>query len=161
MRSFEFAIQMELDGEKYYMDQAEKYKYTDLHTIFMILAKDERKHADILRDRVAQLTPDLLGTRSYEEYKNVFQDVNDFNSTIKENLDQLDVYHLALKKEKDSIDLYKEMLSGATDEKDKEILQFLIKEEETHYTILDEISSHVIRAEEWVESAEFGIREEY
>lgn len=161
MRSLEFAIKMELDGEKYYLEQAEKYKDTNLHTVFLELAKDERKHAKILRDRANLLTPDLLGTTSYDKYRNVFQDAGDFDSAIKETLDQLDVYYLAMDKEKESIDLYREMLSEATDQNDKEIFEFLIKEEEIHYAILEELSSHVSRAKEWVESAEFGVREEY
>ena len=161
MGSFEFAIKMELDGEKYYTEQAERHKDTDLHTIFLVLAEDERKHANILRDRVNKLTPNLVSTTSYSEYKNVFQQADDFDSAIKENLDQLDVYYLALDKEKESIDLYKEMLAEATDENDKEMFEFLIKEEETHYAILEEMASHVSRPKEWVESAEFGLREDY
>ena len=53
------------------------------------------------------------------------------------------------------------MLEKATDEKDKEIFRFLIKEEENHYLILEDMASHMGRPEEWVESAEFGLREEY
>ena len=53
------------------------------------------------------------------------------------------------------------MLAEATDEQDKEVFEFLIKEEETHYSILEDIVSHVSRPIEWVESAEFGLREEY
>ena len=56
MRSY-VAIRMELDGEKYYMEQAEKHKNSGLYTIFLTLAKDERKHAQILEDRMKQLTP--------------------------------------------------------------------------------------------------------
>ncbi len=33
---------MELDGEKYYLEQAEKNKDTNLATVFKLLAKDER-----------------------------------------------------------------------------------------------------------------------
>ncbi|MFY9176334.1 MAG: ferritin family protein [Caldicoprobacterales bacterium] len=161
MRSFEFAIKMELDGEKYYTEQAKKHMNTDLHTIFLTLAEDERKHANILKDRVNKLTPDLLSTTSYSEYKNVFQQAGDFDSAIKETPDQLDIYYFALDKEKESIELYREMLAETTDNIDKEIFEFLIREEETHYAILEDMASHVSRPKEWVESAEFGLREEY
>src|SRR5690554_323275 len=138
MRSYEFAIRMELDGEKYYMEQAEKHKNSGLYTIFLTLAKDERKHAQILEDRMKQLTPDLSETTSYDEYKNVFQDAPDFQNAIKETLGQLDIYYLAMDKEKQSIELYKEMLEDAKDEQDKEVFSFLIREEETHFNILEE-----------------------
>ena len=42
MNILEFAINMELDGEKYYNDQAEITKDSYLKNIFLILAKDEK-----------------------------------------------------------------------------------------------------------------------
>jgi rubrerythrin len=161
MRSIEFAIKMELDGEQYYTEQAEKHKNTNLHTVFLTLAKDERKHANILKDRLSHLTPELSDTTSYSEYKNIFKQAEDFNSSIKETLDQVDIYSFAMDKEKEAIELYKELLANATDEQDREIFEFLIREEETHYAILEDIVSHVSRPSEWVESAEFGLREDY
>ena len=88
MRSYEFAIRMELDGEKYYMEQAEKHKNSGLYTIFLTLAKDERKHAQILEDRMKQLTPDLSETTSYDEYKMCFK-MPGFSKCQKETLGQL------------------------------------------------------------------------
>ncbi|HZJ58601.1 MAG TPA: ferritin family protein [Clostridia bacterium] len=161
MRSYEFAIQMELDGERYYMEQAEKHRDSGLHTIFLTLARDERKHAQILKDRMKQLDTVLSETTSYADYKNVFQDTPDFHNVIKDIPDQLDVYSVAMDKEKESINLYKGMLEEARDDGDREVFRFLIHEEQIHYNLLEEIWSHVNRAVEWVESAEFGLREEY
>ena len=39
------------------------------------------------------------------------------------------------------------MLEDAKDEQDKEVFSFLIREEETHFNILEELWSHVNRAE--------------
>ena len=36
-----------------------------------------------------------------------------------------------------------------------------MKQEKAHYKIFDEIIQHLLRAEEWVEDAEFGVRETY
>ena len=103
----------------------------------------------------------MSDTTSYTEYKNIFEQAEDFYSSIKETLEPVDVYLLAMEKEQEAIDLYREMLSEASNEQDKAIFEFLIKEEETHYAILEDIVSHVSRPIEWVESAEFGLREEY
>ena len=161
MESYEFAIKMELDGERYYKEQAKKHKDSGLAVVFLTLAGDERKHAQVLRDRMGDLIPELSDTLSYDEYKNVFKEASDFHSIIKEDIDQLDVYSLAMDKEKSSIDLYKKMLKEAQTDEDLKMFEFLIKEEETHYRILEEIWTHVSRIQEWVESAEFGLREEY
>ena len=49
MNTFEFAINMELDGEKYYTGQAEMNEGNSLKTVFLMLAKDERNHSEILK----------------------------------------------------------------------------------------------------------------
>ena len=68
---------------------------------------------------------------------------------------------MALEKEKESIELYEKMLEDAVDEKEKMLFKFLIKEEKEHYKLLNDLVLLVSRPEEWVESAEFGLREDY
>ena len=85
MNNWKFAIDMELDGEKYYKEQAKINKDNSLNVVCPMLAE------------------------------------------------------------------------GA----DKELLEYLIKQEENHYEILDNMASLLIKPEEWVENAEFGIRKEY
>jgi rubrerythrin len=80
---------------------------------------------------------------------------------VKDIQSQLNLYRVALEKEKESVELYKTMLSEAKDDKDKELLEYLIKEEGEHQTILDELVLLINRPNDWVESAEFGKREEY
>lgn len=161
MESLEFAIKMELDGEKFYMEQANKHQDSDLHIVFEMLARDERNHAKILKHRAELLPPNLSETTVYDEYKNIFQRNNDSMLSFKASPEQVDIYLQALDNEAESIKLYKEMLAGTTNERDIKIFEFLIKEEERHHDVLEGISSHVIQAREWVESAEFGLREEY
>lgn len=36
-----------------------------------------------------------------------------------------------------------------------------MKQEEEHYEIIDQLVTLLSRSEEWVESAEFGLRKEY
>ena len=69
------------------MEQAEKHKNTNLHTVFLTLAKDEENML-ISKDRLNKLTPELLDTTSYSEYKNIFEQAEDFYSSIKEILIQ-------------------------------------------------------------------------
>jgi rubrerythrin len=161
MDYLEFAIKMELDGEKYYLEQAEKNKDTNLATVFKLLAKDERKHAEIVRKYAEKSPYELTEDEALKGYKNVFEDVEDFGSEIKTDPSQIDAYRLALKKEQESIELYEKMEKEASDEEAKELFAFLVKQEKAHYKIFDEIIQHLLRAEEWVEDAEFGVRETY
>lgn len=161
MNSFEFAINMELDGEKYYIKQAKVNKDNSLNILFTMLAKDEWNHAKIFKNKLNELSYELKDNNTLSESKNVFKGIGDFKNEIKKIPNQLDLYRVALDKEKQSIELYKKFLSEATDDKEKKLFEYLIKQEGDHFAILEELVLLTNRSDEWVESAEFGLREEY
>ncbi|BCZ47823.1 hypothetical protein psyc5s11_38900 [Clostridium gelidum] len=160
MNILEFAINMELEGEKYYNDQAEIINDKYLKNIFLILAKDENSHAKILQDKSNNLSYDLKSNETLSEAKNLFKGIEDFKNEIKQKPDQLDLYRVALEKEKESIDLYEKLLSQAEDDKSKKLFEFLIQQEKDHYTTLEELVSQLNKSNDWVEAAEFGITSE-
>lgn len=53
------------------------------------------------------------------------------------------------------------MFADATEEQLKTVFQYLEGQEKKHCIILEELVKLVTRPKEWVESAEFGVREEY
>lgn len=161
MNSLEFAINMELEGEEYYIQQAERNKNNGLHNVFLLLANDEKNHGNILRNKSKDLPFELKQSSALTQSKSIFQELAQGKNQIKESSTQLDVYGSALVTEKHSIEIYKELLTNAVDEKEKDLFHFLIQQEEEHYTIIEEIITLLTRPEEWVESAEFGIREDY
>lgn len=161
MNLLEFAMNMEIEMEKYYIKQARNNEENGLHSIFLMLAEDERRHMELLESKINQLSWELVDRDTLMTYKNIFHEIHAFKNQIKSNLDILDVCRIALEKEKESINLYGKILSKATDDNGKKLFEHLIQEEKIHYSIFDEIVSHISRAEEWVESAEFGLREEY
>jgi len=160
MNVLEFAIKMELDGEKYYNDQAEITKDTSLKTVFLILAKDENSHAKILQKRSNKLSYKLENNETLSETKNLFKGIKHFKSEIKQIPNQLDLYRVALEKEKESITLYEKLLLESEDKESKELFSYLIKQEKDHYDILDELVLQLNKSDDWVESAEFGITSE-
>lgn len=161
MDILEFAIKMELEGEKYYTEQAKMNKDNSLSTVFLLLAKDENIHAKILENKVNKLSCDLKQSETLSEAKSVFNDLGTLINELKQVPNQLDVYRSALENEKESINLYRKYLSEATDNESKKVFEYLIKQEEDHYAIFDQIVTLINHSEEWVESAEFGKREEY
>lgn len=158
MDILEFAIQMELDGEKYYREQAEKNSTNSLHTVFSELAEEENNHSRLLQDKKQGISFKAVPAVRLS-LQNVFDKTPDFRIDINENPGQADVYRMALEKEKQSIELYKKLLDAGGD--DKDLYEYLILQEEAHYGLLEDILKLVSRPDEWVESAEFGIREEY
>ncbi|NLY81857.1 MAG: ferritin family protein [Clostridiales bacterium] len=157
MNSLEYAIQMEVDGEKYYREQALENKDNDLYQVFTSLAEDEKRHAQIIKER-QEGKDTLLAEGSAICVKNVFSDADGVDAE-KNRAKQIDAYKLALDMEEKSIELYKKLLSET--EEDKDIFEFLIRQEEDHYKVIEEIIKMVTRPDEWVEDAEFGLRQEY
>jgi len=161
MEILQFAIAMELDGEKYYLQQAKKNEGNALKTVFLSLSQDEAKHARLLQNRAEGQPYDLVSHDDLTEPLSLFYKSEDFKSAVKELPSQTDLYQAALDMEKKSIDLYGDLHSKATDNAAKELFAFLVGEEQHHYAVIDELYHYVNRPNEWVESAEFGVREDY
>ena len=160
MKLYDYAIKMELDGEQYYRDQAEKNKGHAIERVFTLLAKAEMKHAALLRSRqqgesVDKEMADLAADQ------NVFSALDDFKADVTSIPRQLDIYQLALGIEQKSIDQYKKLLETAATDPDRQLLSFLVDQEKQHYNLFDTLITLVGRPEEWVEDAEFGKREDY
>jgi rubrerythrin len=161
MDLLELALSLELDSENFYKQQAELNKGNSLNVVFTLLANEEENHANILKSKADKLTITLKDNDILSEVHSIFKDRNDFKIDIKDIPSQLDSYRMALGKEEQSLKFYKDLLNEATDEHSKTVFQYLIKQEDTHCVILEELVKLVTRPEEWVESAEFGIREDY
>jgi rubrerythrin len=161
MNILEYAICMELDGEKYYREQSEINKNNSLNVVCTMLADEEKSHAQILENMRNKLTYELKDSDILMKAKNIFNDTANIKVAGKENPSQLDFYRIASDMEKQSVDLYKQFLSKATEANEKELFEYLIKQENQHYEILEELSLLLNRPEGWIESAEFGLREDY
>lgn len=158
MNILEFAVNMEKEGEAFYRNQANENKNSGLFKVFSILADDEKQHVKILSEFINKETSNLAESE-LSNIKGVFSD--HFKNDIKHKPEQLDIYREALKKEKESINLYSDLLEKTSDPSEKKLFEYLIKQEELHYTTIEDLITHIGKAESWVESAEFGVREDY
>lgn len=114
-----------------------------------------------MQNKFNELPYELKDNNTLSESKNVFKGIADFKNKIKKIPYQVDSYRTALEREKQSIDLYEKFLSEATDDKAKKLFEYLVKQEEGHFTILEDMVTLVNCTAEWIESAEFGTRKEY
>ena len=160
MNNLQFAIKMEQDGEKYYKQQAKLNKDNVLKAVCTMLAKEEKNHIQILKDKLSE-KPYSLAETIYFKDKNVFDGMKDLKSEDKALLSQLDFYRIAAAREKQSIALYTKYLLASAGTKSRELYEYLIKQEQQHYEFIDTLSALLSHAEEWVENAEFGKRQEY
>jgi rubrerythrin len=161
MNALEFAIKMELDGEQYYLKQAEINRENGLYEVCIMLANDEAHHAKILISRKDRQPIEMPDSDTLQKTKDVFTGISDIKMAIKPTPSQLDFYRIASEKEEQSIAQYSEMLSEAKDKQDVELFEYLIGQEKHHFEVLDNLADLLRHAEEWVESAEFGLRKDF
>ena len=72
MNTLEYAIQMELDGRKYYLEQAQKNQDNALSKVFNLLAESEKEHAELLRKRLNEEEYALHEDSSTSKIKTLF-----------------------------------------------------------------------------------------
>ena len=160
MDALKFAIQMEKDGEAYYLEQMQKNEGNSLRQIFEMLGREEAKHAAILLS-VSKGLPYELASDADANRQNLFAQATDFASEIKTLPEQAELYHAAVEMEQKSVNLYTDMQTQATDALMQKLFLFLIKEEQDHLAVMEELFRFVNRPNDWVEAAEFGVREDY
>ncbi len=153
-----FAIRLENEGETFYTQQSGKHKDTPLGPVFHFLAEAEKKHAALLRDRLEGLALEELPDG---EPGNLFERFSEQMTEPGMIPGQIDVYRTAVTIEQKSIELYSDMRAGAKAPDDDKLLAFLIKQEQSHLALFENLEAMLLRSQEWVESAEFGAREEY
>lgn len=166
MNIFEFALKMELDGEKYYRDLAEKTNYDDLKKVLIGLAEDEKRHYEIIQLAQNQTFQYIEADPSLIHIKNVFADniehfgeKKEFIAKLKD--EQFDYYQAALVKENESVKLYQKLKESVENPAEKAICEKLIHEEEKHVEVLDNIIEMLNHVNDWVESAEFNHQDNY
>ena len=158
MNTIDFAIDMEQEGYKYYLEQAEVNEHNELHTVFLLLAESEKEHKELLKKR-KESENYTMNDFIRPDIKQVFKDLNNFRKEHSEK--QLDVYRIASQQEEKSIRLYQDLLKETSEPENIELFHFLIRQEKEHLNLFEDLVLMLTRPEEWVESAEFGVREDY
>ena len=157
MNALGYAISTEIEGNKYYLNQAEINKGNSLYKIFLMLAQDEKNHEMILRNKLIEKPCKLIYSDTLLKAKNIFLNIGNFKSELRDTPKQLELYMMALQKEQASIDLYTAMLLETSKADEKELFEYLIQQENQHFEVLDQLVVSLSHAEYWVENAEFGL----
>jgi len=160
MNVFEYAMQMEKDGEEFYRRLAQQTTNKGLKTILTMLADDEVKHYNAIKKMQSE-KPEIPGTTILSGAKNIFVQIRDSGEDFDLDIKQIDLYTKAQEIEQKSWDFYLQKANETTDETHKDVFLKLTDEEKRHYFLLDNIIKFVSRPEHWLENAEFYHLEEY
>lgn len=161
MDILEYAIQMEKEGELFYQEMATRDGESLLAPVCEALAAEERHHARILEKHRASLPYELDDRPSLSGKAGIFGDGEGGRHAGGNLSVQAAFYQEALEKEVRSITLYRKLLDKADNPREKELFAWLVRQEEHHRDTMDQLAEHLRRGEEWVESPEFGVRDQY
>ena len=160
MDIYDFAIQMEHDGEQFYRDTASKTVEKGLQSILLGLAEDEKKHAQIIGDIQSQC-PRMQETTVLDMAKNVFQQMKDFGGGLDLTGDEEKMYRQAMTMEQRSVDFYLDRFDQVKNPEQKDLFKQLAKEEKKHYRLLENMADFVARPKTYLADAEFSNLEEF
>jgi rubrerythrin len=162
MDIFDFATKMETDAEAYYQRLAEQTDMEGIRNIFLDLAADEKKHFEIFNSMKKR--PDLVAMRDSEALsnaKNTFEKLLQEKPAVSHLQDNLDAYRHAMKIEAEAARVYEEALTHETNPEVKDLLQRVIKEEQKHYNIIENLYDFVNAPNEYLAWGEFSNLEEF
>ena len=135
--SMKIAMENELKGKEMYEKFAERANNNVTKRTFKFLAEEEIKHIEAIKnfERSVQSTPE--GPTSFEEIRSIFeQSIEHFDKQAKPESDDLEAHKLGMDLEQKSHDLYKRFFEESDDEKVKRFFEFLMKQENAHYELI-------------------------
>jgi rubrerythrin len=159
MNIYQFAKQMEVDGEKYYRVLADQSNSAGLKKIFLMLADEEVKHYKVI-DLMSrgENRPELAETKILEKVKNVFAEMKDSEPHPRiDTTDATQSYLRARDIEEESRNFYQQQADRVENKTQAGIFLLLAREEGKHLRIMENIVEFVSRPEpgNWLENAEW------
>ena len=160
MDIFDYALQMEKDGELFYLKLAKKTGNKGLQNILEMLAEEEVKHYKAI-EGMMQGRCEMSETAVLDNAKNIFVEMKDRGEKFEQEKDQTEFYAKAQAIEKQSQQFYEEKACKATEQNQKKLFEKLAGEEAKHYFLLENIIEFVSRPKQWLEDAEWYHLEQY
>ena len=161
MDIYEYAMQMEKDGETFYRELVGKVDNKGLKKIFTMLADVEVIHYNIFLKMKKNQAIQMTDTPILSNVKNIFEKMKEEKDTFSVTASQVTLYKKAQEIEKKSQIFYIEKADEVNSSSQREIFLKIAEEEKKHYLILENIINFVSRPQTWLENAEWFHLEEY
>jgi rubrerythrin len=163
MDIFDYAIQMEKDGEAYYRELAKKSTDRGIRTILTLLADDEVEHRELFEALKKKKPFDLAQDTVLSEVKNIFVQMRESKEDIGAAKKQKELYEKARQLEDKSEAFYRKAAEETSDSKQKTLFIRLAAEEHHHAIVIDNLIEFITRPDpgNWLENAEWHHLDEY
>ena len=160
MDALDIAIKMEKDSIDFYTEAAQKTRHPVAKKMFQTITEDEKRHLAMISGLIKGLHVTHEDVSPMRNVKTVFESMkHEMMSQVEASTDELEAFKIALRMEKEGKDFYEKTLAHAKSDKEKALLQGLIKEEEEHYAIFSNTYQFLADTGNWFMWEERGIVE--
>lgn len=155
--AMKISLEQEEKGYQFYKETAEKTKDKATKDIFNYLAKEEIRHIDRIKKWNESMAKEVdfdflvdLKEETLDDTKELFgKIVSEYREEVKATDDDISAYDFSMNLEKTSYDFYKKSRDESDNEKIKEFYQFLMKEEEYHFLLLQNLKEFLTDPVSW------------
>jgi rubrerythrin len=161
MNPFDLAMEMEKEGEKYYLHLAEKTSNSGMKNILGLLAGDEAKHFQVLKNLKESTKAELASTPVLSKSKGIFQLMLEEKNWDDLPATQLELYRKAKEIETRSFAFYMQKAREVGDPRVQKMFFLIAEEEKRHEFLMEHIIQFISRPQTWLENAEFNHLDQY
>lgn len=134
MNSIEISINMETDAIKFYEEAAGKTAHPAGKKMFLSIAEDEKRHLEMLSCILKGLDIHYKDASPMQNMKTIFESLKEnMMQRIAATNDELEAFKVAMKMETEGLEFYRNLLSQVNSDKEKQLFEKLIYEEQQHY----------------------------
>ena len=134
MNALEIALKMETDAIAFYTEAGRKTRYPAGKKMFQVIAEDEKRHLEMISQIIKGLDVTTRDVSPLKNVKTVFEAMkSEMMKKVEATADELEAFKIAMNMEQEGVAFYKKTLAAAKKEKEKALLERLIREEEQHY----------------------------
>jgi rubrerythrin len=161
MDIFKFAMEKEQFSEDYYRQLSKKTNNKGLSNILTMLAEEERRHFNIVK-QMQQQTPEIkTETDILGDARQIFEKMRQSAENFSFEITELELYQKACDIEKEGMQFYLEKSNEVKDASQKEVFKRLADEEQRHLALLQRICDFVAKPQWFLENAEMYRFDDY
>ena len=151
----EFALKTEQDGHEFYQMASKKLAHKLAKAAFVLLGKEELRHVELIEGLGKQLggegEPPTLATVTRKTLESGLKTIYESAQvdSVEDEMDPSAAYEKAIKLEKQTTGLYAGYAQECEDDGAKRLFGVLLKEEEHHLGLLEDMHAYLTNPEQW------------
>jgi len=155
MNAYEYAMEMEKEGEAFYRELAKSTDDSSLKNIFLTLADEEVKHYEMFEALSKGDDSAVPKMDDMKDIKEIFSNLKGFDKNLTFGTDQVAYYKKALEAEDKAYALYIKKAEEVENPEHKKVFLQIAEEEKKHQEVLENLVEFISCPNEWVANAEF------